>query len=213
MKAQKTTYNFINKTIKPHESKAIVTDLKPGYDTTMRNLGLKHQHCTFHLNLSVNERIRKYLKQKEIELRIKFQKENKNIKQHQLNKLVKKELKEIKEEINIYKELIFELFEQQTYDKAISYVNLLKQEINNFPEVLKKFLIEDFFPEYKKYLWFLKKEFRGKLTRTNNPSEMYFHATLPKAEKKRYRTKEGVFNQICNRKNGWMKKLKFQPTN
>ena len=90
MKAQKTTYNFINKTIKLHERKAIVTDLKPGYDNTMRNLGLKHQHCTFHLNLSINERIRKYLKQKEIELRIKFQKENKNISQYQLNKLVKK---------------------------------------------------------------------------------------------------------------------------
>ena len=103
----------------------------------MRNLGLKHQHCTFHLNLSINERIRKYLKQKEIELRIKFQKENKNISQYQLNKLVKKELKEIKEEINIYKELIFELFEQQTHDKAIRYVNLLKQEINNFSDVLK----------------------------------------------------------------------------
>ena len=63
--------------------------------------------------------------------------------------------------------------------------NLLKQKINNFSNVLKKFLIEDFFPEYKKYLWLLKKEFLGKLTRTNNPSEMYFHATLPKAEKKK----------------------------
>ena len=72
--------------------------------------------------------LEKYLKQKEIKLRIKFQKENKNITQHQLNKLVKKELKVIKEEINIYKGLIFELFEQQTCDKAISYVNLLKQE-------------------------------------------------------------------------------------
>ena len=83
--------------------------------------------------------------------------------------------------------------------------NLLKQEINNFPDVLKKFLIEDFFSEYKKYLWFLKKEFQGKLTRTNNSSEMYSHTTLPKAEKKRYRTKEGIFNQICNRKkwDGW----------
>ena len=29
-----------------------------------------------------------------------------------------------------------------------------------------------------------KKEFLGKLTRTNNPSEMYFHTTLPQAEKK-----------------------------
>ena len=34
--------------------------------------------------------LEKYLKQKEIELRIKFQKENKNISQYQLNKLVKK---------------------------------------------------------------------------------------------------------------------------
>ena len=30
--------------------------------------------------------------------------------------------------------------------------------------------------------------------------KMYFHATLLKAEKKLYRTKEGVFNQISNRK-------------
>ena len=58
-----------------------------------------------------------------------------------------------------------------------------------------------------------KKEFKEKLTRTNNDSEKYFHATLPKAEKKRYRTEQGVFNQIYNRKNGWMKKIKFQLTN
>lgn len=51
-------------------------------------------------------------------------------------------------------------------------------------EVLKNYLIKDFFPEYKKFPWFLKEEFKGKLTRTNNNSEMYFHATLPKAEKK-----------------------------
>jgi hypothetical protein len=46
--------------------------------------------------------------------------------------------------------LLFELFEQQTYDKAISYIGLLKNEINNFPDVLKNYLIKDFFPEYKK---------------------------------------------------------------
>ena len=40
----------------------IVTDLKPGYDRVMMKLESKHQHCTFHLSLSVNERIRKYLK-------------------------------------------------------------------------------------------------------------------------------------------------------
>ena len=208
----KTSYDFINKSLKPKERKAIVTDLKPGYDSIMMKLGFKHQHCIYHLRLAINERIKKYLKQKDIEFRIQFQNKNKKISQYQLNKLVKKELNTLKDEINIYKQLFFELFEQQTYNKAINYINLLKNEINNFPEVLKNYLIKKFFPEYKKFLWFLKKEFKGKLTRTDNCSEMYFHATLPKAEKKRYRTMNGIFNQICNRKNGWMKKIKFQLT-
>ncbi|WP_296861503.1 hypothetical protein [uncultured Methanobrevibacter sp.] len=59
---------------------------------------------------------------------------------------------------------------------------------------------------------FLKKEFKGKLTRTDNDSEKYFHATLPKAEKKRYRTEQGVFNQIYNRKK-WLDEKNKIPTN
>ena len=208
----KTTYDFINKSVKPIDRKAIVTDLKSGYDSVMKKLGFKHQHCIYHLRLAINERIKKFLKQKDIELRIQFKKENEKISEYKLNKKVKKEIENLKDEINIYKQLFFELFEQQTYDKAIIYVNLLKNEINNFPEVLKNYLIKDFFPEYKKFLWFLKDEFKGKLTRTNNDSEMYFHSTPPKAEKKQYRTEDGVFNQICNRKNGWMKNLKSQLT-
>ena len=208
----KTTYDFINKSVKPINRKAIVTDLKPGYDGVMNKLGFKHQHCIYHLRLAINERIKKYLKQKDIEFRIQFKKENEKISEYKLDKLVKKEIEKLENEINIFKQLLFELFEQQTYDKAISYVNLLRNEINNFPEVLKKYLIKDFFPEYKKYIWFLKKEYKGKLTRTDNDSEMYFHATLPKAEKKRYRTENGVFNQIFNRKNGWMKNIKSQLT-
>lgn len=209
----KTTYDFINKSLKPIDRKAIVTDLKLGYDGVMSKLGFKHQHCIYHLRLAINERIKKHLKQKDIDFRIQFKKENEKISENKLNQLVKKEIHGLKDEINIYKQLLFELFEQQNYNKAISYVNLLKNEINNFPEVLKNYLVNDFFPEYKKFLWFLKDEFKGKLTRTNNYSEMYFHATLPKAEKKRYRTEKGIFNQIYNRKNGWMKKLKNQLTN
>ena len=208
----KTTYEFINKSIKPIDRKAIVTDLKPGYDTVMNKLGFKHQQCIYHLRLAINERIKRYLKQKDIELRIQFQKANEKISEYKLNKLIKKEINQIKDKINLYKQLFFRLFEQKTYDNAIIYLNLLKNEINNFPEVLKNYLIKDFFPKYKKFLWFLKPEFKGKLTRTDNDSEMYFHATLPKAEKKRYRTENGVFNQICNRKNGWMKNIKSQLT-
>ena len=92
------------------------------------------------------------------------------------------------------------LFDCETYKEALEYIELIKQELNNFPPVLKEYLTKNFLPEYKKYIVFLKDEFKGKLTRTNNYSEMYFHATLPKAEKKRYRTEKGIFNQIYNRK-------------
>lgn len=33
-------------------------------------------------------------------------------------------------------------------------------------------------------------EYKGKLMRTDNDSEMYFHAILPKSEKKRFRTEQ-----------------------
>ena len=140
----KTTYDFINKSVKPIDRKAIVTDLKSGYDSVMKKLGFKHQHCIYHLRLAINERIKKFLKQKDIELRIQFKKENEKISEYKLNKKVKKEIENLKDEINIYKQLFFELFEQQKYDKAISYIDLLRNEIDNFPEVLKNYLIKDF---------------------------------------------------------------------
>ena len=208
----KTTYDFINKSLKPIERTGIVTDLKPGYDTVMQKLGFKHQYCTYHLRLAVNQRIKKYLKEKDLELRLNTLKENERISKSKLDELVENKIKELKSEINIYKQLIFELFNQQTYDKALNYMDMLKQEFINFPEILQKFLEKDLFPEYKKYIWFIKKKYKGKLTRTDNDSEMYFHATLPKSEKKRFRTEQGIFNQIFNRKNGWMKKIKSQLT-
>lgn len=58
-----TTKNFIKNSIKATESIAIVTDLKPGYDKIMREIGFDHQHCTFHLLLNINEELREELKQ------------------------------------------------------------------------------------------------------------------------------------------------------
>ena len=37
-----TTYEFINKSVKHKDKKAIVTDLKPGYDSVMKKLEFKH---------------------------------------------------------------------------------------------------------------------------------------------------------------------------
>lgn len=46
--------NFIKTSIHPKDRKAIITDLKEDYNKIMKNLGFKHQHCTFHLIKNIN---------------------------------------------------------------------------------------------------------------------------------------------------------------
>ena len=65
---------------------------------------------------------------------------------------------------------------------------------------------EKFFPEYKKFIHFLKNEHNGKLDNTNNQIENYIGNTMPRAHKKKFRTMEDVFNLIMLQKNGWIEK-------
>lgn len=44
----------------------------------------------------------------------------------------KKQKEEISDEIKVYIELFYELFHQQSFEKAISYMGLLKYELKNF---------------------------------------------------------------------------------
>ena len=81
-------------------------------------------------------------------------------------------------------------------------MDLLKRESVNFPKFLKKYMDEKFFPEYKKYIHFLEKRHKGKLDNT-----------MPRAHKKKFRTMEGVFNQIMLQKNGWIEKRNQELTN
>ena len=80
---------------------------------------------------------------------------------------------------------------------------MLKREIINFPEFLREYIIKNFMPRYKKYIKFLKKEYKQKLDNTDNKLENYFGTTLNKHIKKIFRTKQGLFNFINTRKNGW----------
>ena len=157
----------------------------------MRELGFVHQHCTFHLLLNIYDTISPEL----TKMRKEFERNLKNM-----------ELNLCDTEINEYLSLIYQLFKQQTYDKAIKYVDLLKRESINFPKLLKDYMDEKFFPEYKKFIHFLEKRHKGKLDNTNNQIENYIGNTMPRAHKKKFRTMEGVFNQIMLQKNGWIEK-------
>ena len=54
----------------------------------------------------------------------------------------------------------------------------LKNELKGFPKPLAEFLNKNVFPEYRKFLRFLKKPFKGKLKGTNNKIENYLRNTL-----------------------------------
>ena len=116
-------------------------------------------------------------------------------------------------EINEYLSIFYKLFKKETYEEAIEYINFLKEKLINFPPILAKYLKKKFFPEYKKYIQFLKKRHKGKLDCTNNQIENYIGNTMPKAHKKKFRTLEGIFNQIMHQKDGWIEKRKQELTN
>ncbi|WP_123833388.1 MULTISPECIES: hypothetical protein [Methanobrevibacter] len=59
----------------------------------------------------------------------------------------------------------------------------------------------------------LKKHIKGKLNNINNQIENYIGNTMPKAQKKKFRTLKGIFNQIMLQKNGWIEKRKQELTN
>ena len=204
----KIVEDFIDISIHPKDRKAIITDLKEDYEQIMRKLGFTHQHCTFHLikNMTTNlkPKITEKLDKYEAEL-----KENKpKISKSKIKKMRKEKKEEISDEIKIYIGLLYELFHQQTFNKAKRYIELLKYELTNFPEIMQEYLNNNFFQVYRKYLVFLEKPFIGKLESTNNKIENYFGNTLDKHTKRIYRTPEGIFDYIMTRKNGWIENRK-----
>lgn len=85
-----------------------------------------------------------------------------------------------------------ELFKQDELDDAIDYVNFLKEEIKYYPKHLAKYLKDNFFPEYRKYLRFLEEDYKEKLESTNNKLENFNGNTMLKYEKRSYKTKSGL---------------------
>ena len=69
---------------------------------------------------------------------------------------------------------------------------MLKRELINFPDFLQEYIMKNFMPYYKKYIKFLKNEYKGKLDNTDNKLENYFGNTLNKYIKKIFRTKTRI---------------------
>lgn len=202
--------DFINKSIPPKNRIAIITDLKPGYDTIMHELGFIHQHCVFHLSQRIWDKIFKSIESEMSEYVFKLKNSKEKLSDSQIQKMVKNHRKELKKEMRKYMDIFMELFKQESFNKAIEYINFLKHEILNFPKVLSDYLNKNFFPEYRKFLHFLEKDHIGKLDAYNNKIENFNKITMPRYEKKTYRTWRGLWSALMHKKDIWIENRKME---
>jgi transposase-like protein len=208
-----TIKEFIESSIPHHKRKLIVTDTRDEYDSLMTQLGFEHQYCSFHLIKNINKKIQEHLNKTKRKIEKKIKKEEPKLSKKQLQAKIEEEIKPLREEINLFKGIVIDLFKKKSYEDAVYYVERMRYILDEFPPFLAKYLKKEFFPKYKKYLTFLKEPHKGKIDSTNNKTENYIGNIMPKADKNKYRTKLGFINQVYHRVKNWIKNQKFQLTN
>lgn len=205
--------NFIDTSIPFKDRTAIVTDLKIEYDQIMSELGFVHQHCTFHLEKNIKTNMEKKINEDIADYRLELKNTHPEYSKDEIDKIIKKRKKEVKSKIWDYIKEFMEIFKKPTFDEAIENINKLKNKINDYPEHLVNYLEKNFFPEYRKFLRFLENEHKRKLDGTNNKLENYNGNTMPKYEKRSYRTMQGLWSALMHKKDGWIKRRNEDLTN
>ena len=92
----------------------------------MIKLGFAHQHCTFHLTKNITTNLKPKITEEIDKYKTELRKTHPQISESKIKKMCKTKKEEITTELKIYMELLYELFHQQSFDKAISYIELLK---------------------------------------------------------------------------------------
>ena len=94
--------NFVKEDLRIESAELIVTDLKPDSLKISEALNMKHQFCFIHFIKAV-ENIRNILSWHNVLIKGKYLTENPDISDAELDKLVKKDMKEITEAYKDYK--------------------------------------------------------------------------------------------------------------
>ena len=202
-----TIKDFIDKSIPRHKRRAIVTDSQNGYDEVMNDLGFEyHQHCIFHLLQRINDLINKETNKYKRQYKKELKDSNPKFSEFKINDLAKEEAKEYRKQFEIYHDEFKEIFKQEIYEDAVDQINKIREKIGEYPSFLAEYLNKNFFPVYKRFIVFLKKEVEGKLENTNNKCENYIGKILKKSRKSDFKTISGAFDYIFHKINGWFEK-------
>lgn len=202
---KQTSKKFLKDNLRIGSAKAIVTDLKPGYREIANELKIKLQYCTRHFDRLISRKIQKDLKKIKEKFIGKVYQDNPDISENELKELVEEELEDYVDEFYGYKHEIMKLFDIDDYDEVVKYIHELKSSSNDYPETLRKYMHNEFFPYYSNFILYKHKDFEGKIPKTNNVSEQKIRYCATKYEKNKYRTPLAFFNHVVARVNNLIK--------
>ncbi len=177
-KEYKTIIQFIKESTKDKPLTAITTDHVPEYKNIMDELNVKHQLCIFHLYKMIGDKLNKLLR-------------------------TKKTSEEEKTRLKLYYKEIREIFDTQNYETSSNLLDELLSNFDDIPPVLQKFITKKLLPNLNRLTQFMHDP---KISRTSNYIENYYRQTLPKANKKKYKTTTGLINYLALKMQKWTTK-------
>jgi transposase-like protein len=159
---------FIEDNLKNQPKISIVTDHFKMYRKLMTEIGFKHQLCIFHLLQNLNKKHKKFLKSKKVS-------------------------SDEKIKSCIYMSELKEIFHSWTMDEAKNKLKQIIKILNSLPEFLREIINKKIIPDFDKLTMFLEDRL---IHKTSNCCERYFSKTLPKQNKKRFKSNKGVLSYL-----------------
>jgi len=144
----------------------------------MDELGVKHQLCIFHFYKMIGDRLYKLLRSK-------------------------KTSEEEKTRLKKYFKEIQEIFDAQNYETASNLLGELLSHFDNIPHILQRFITKKILPNLNRLTQSMHDP---KISRTSNQVENYYRQTLPRANKKKYKTIHGLINYLKLKMQKWTTK-------
>jgi len=174
-KGYTTIKQFITESTENKPLISITTDHVPKYKTIMDELGVKHQLCIFHSYKMIGDRLYKLLRSKKTSEDEKTR--------------LKKYFKEIRQ-----------IFDTKNYETASNLLEELLSHFDNIPHILQRFITKKILPNLNRLTQSMHDP---KISRTSNYVENYYRQTLPRANKKKYKTIQGLINYLKLKMQNW----------
>ena len=115
----------------------------------------------------------------------------------------KKTSEDEKTRLKLYYKEIREIFDTTNYETSSNLLDELLSNLDDIPPLLQRFITKKILPNLNRLTQFMR---NPNIARTSNYIENYYRQTLPKANKKKYKTIQGLINYLKLKMEKWTRK-------